>query len=205
METALAGRHWYSLQRTSWRGARRLLRSQRLRPATLVSVARVHFGYPYIADVIGLLERYYAPMGIGVDKGGNGLAVIQELTTLDKFRELDLEGKLRGYDFGGMVTIAVNSKGQPLKKRAKEYMTSLINRGFQRHELLLPDKDIQIEDQFTTHTYTLVNGKVIYSKGNDHIVDAVRCAMLVRDQQRLDEMEVIVPTVRPVWTDPIFW
>ena len=93
---------------------------------------------------------------------------------------------------------------EPLTVRP-HYMTSLINRGFQRHELLLPDKDIQIEDQFTTHTYTLVNGKVIYSKGNDHIVDAVRCAMLVRDQQRLDEMEVIVPTVRPVWTDPIFW
>ena len=164
-----------------------------------------HVAYPHIADVIGLLERYYAPIGIGVDQGGNGLAVVQELTTLDKFRKLELGTKLRGYDFGGSVTIGVQESGDPLKKRAKEHMTSLINRGFQRHELLLPDKDIEIEDQFTTHTYTLVNGKVIYSKGNDHIVDAVRCAMLVRDQERLDQIHEVVPMVMPVWTDPIFW
>ena len=175
------------------------------RARLVLRVHMEHVAYPHIADVIGLLERYYAPMGIGVDKGGNGLAVVQELTTLDKFRDLDLGQKLRGYDFGGMVTIAVNSNGQPLKKRAKEYMTSLINRGLQRHELLLPDKDIEIEDQFTTHTYTLVNGKVIYSKGNDHIVDAVRCAMLVRDQERLDQLTEVVPMVMPRLTDPIFW
>jgi len=165
----------------------------------------VAHAYPHIADAIALLARYYAPMGIGVDKGGNSLAVIQELTTLNKFRDLDLGQTLHGYDFGGMVTIAVNNDGQPLKKRTKEYMTSLINRGLQRHELLLPDKDVEIDDQFTTHTYTLANGKVIYSKGNDHIVDAVRCAMLVRDQERLDAVEVIVPMVTPVATDPIFW
>ena len=177
---------------------------ERRRVKLVLRVHMEHVAYPHIADVIGLLERYYSPMGIGVDRGGNGLAVVQELTTLDKFRPLNLEQKLRGYDFGGAITIAERD-GQPLKKRAKEYMTSLINRGFQRRELLLPAEDIEIEDQFTTHTYTLVNGNVIYSKGNDHIVDAVRCAVLVRDQQRLDQIEEIVPTVMPVLTDPIFW
>ena len=164
-----------------------------------------HVAYPHIAQVLALLEHYYAPMGIGVDQGGNGLAVVQELTALDKYRELQLDRKLHGYDFGGMVTVAVRDDGRLLKKRTKEYMTSLINRGLQRRELLLPSNDLEIEDQFTTHTYTLANGKVIYSKGNDHIVDAVRCAMLVRDQERLDEVQVITPRVHPVMTDPVFW
>ena len=114
-----------------------------------------------------------------------------------------MEKRLHGYDFGGSVTIALQ-EGEPLKKRAKEYMTSLINRGFQRRELLLPEEDIEIEDQFTTHTYTLVNGKVIYSKGNDHVVDAVRCAVLVRDEERLDGMTEVVPRLHPLLTDPIF-
>ena len=177
---------------------------ERRRVKLVLRIHMEHVAYPHIAIVIGLLERYFSPMGIGVDKGGNGLAVVQELTTLDKFRALNLESKVHGYDFGGMVTIA-EKDGLPLKKRAKEYMTSLINRALQRGELLLPEGDVEIEDQFTTHTYTLVNGNVIYSKGNDHIVDAVRCAMLVRDQQRIDDIEVIVPTVTPVLTDPIFW
>jgi len=176
---------------------------ERSRMRLVLRVHMEHVAYPHIAEAIALLDRYYAPLGIGVDRGGNGLAVVQELTTLDKYRELDLEHRLHGYDFGGVVTVAMKD-GQPLKKRTKEYMTSLINRGFQRKELLLPEEDFEIEDEFTTHTYSLVNGKVIYSKGNDHIVDAVRCAALVRDQERLDQLHEEVPTVRPVLTDPIF-
>ena len=176
----------------------------RRRAKLVLRIHMEHVAYPHIAVVIGLLERYFAPMGIGVDRGGNGLAVVQELTTLDKFRHLNLEAKLHGYDFGGMVTIA-EKEGLPLKKRAKEYMTSLINRALQRGELRLPKNDLELVDEFTTHTYTLVNGNIIYSKGNDHIVDAIRCAMLVRDQRRLDQFEEIVPTVTPVLTDPIFW
>ena len=38
----------------------------------------------------------------------------------------------------------------------------------------------------TADRYTLHDGRVVYSKGNDHIIDAVRCAMLVREQGRLD-------------------
>ena len=65
------------------------------RPARLVlRVHMEHVAYPHIAVAIGLLERYYCPMGIGEDNGGNGLAVVQELATLDKFRSLDLGPKL---------------------------------------------------------------------------------------------------------------
>jgi len=103
-----------------------------------------------------------------------------------------------------MVTVA-EKDGRLLKKRTKEHMTSLINRAFQRRELLLPDSDREIADQFATHTYTFAsNNAVVYSKGNDHIVDAVRCAMLAREQQGLDDIEVVVPNVTPVMTDPIF-
>jgi hypothetical protein len=176
----------------------------RSRARLVLRIHMEHVAYPHIAEVLALLERYYSPLGIGVDKGGNGLAVIQELTTLDKYRELNLEPKLHGFDFGGAVTIALKD-GRPLKKRTKEYMTTLINRGLQKRELLLPEEDLEIEDQFTTHTYILANGKVIYSKCNDHIVDAVRCAMLARDQERLDDLEVITEMPMPLLTDPIFW
>lgn len=66
-----------------------------------------HVAYPHIAQIIALLERYYTPAGIGVDNGGNGLSVVQELFTLDKYKGLELEGRLNGYDFGGMTRLAV--------------------------------------------------------------------------------------------------
>lgn len=163
-----------------------------------------HVSYPHIAQTISLLERYFTPVGIGVDNGGNGLAVVQELLTLNKYKQLQLEGRLYGYDFGGMTTLAVRD-GREIKKRTKELMTSLINGSLQRRQMILPADDLEIEDQFTTHTYTLSNGNVIYSKGNDHIIDAVRCAMLVREQRSLDQITEETVCVLPVLTDPVFF
>ncbi|HPD17988.1 MAG TPA: hypothetical protein PLE19_23880 [Planctomycetota bacterium] len=175
----------------------------KVRMKLVLRVHMEHVAYPHISEAIALLDRYYAPLGIGVDKGGNGLAVVQELTTLDKYRQLNLESRLHGYDFGSAITIA-EQNGQLLKKRAKEHMTSLINGALHRGELRLPEGDVELVDQFTTHSYQLVGSNTIFSKGNDHIVDAVRCAMLARDQRRLDEVEVVVPRLQFYWTDEIF-
>nr|WP_231715813.1 LAGLIDADG family homing endonuclease [Desulfosarcina widdelii] len=162
-----------------------------------------HVAYPHIAQTIALLDRYYTATGIGVDNGGNGLAVVQELHTLDKYKDLLLEGRLRGYDFGGMTTLAVRD-GKEIRKRTKEFMTSLINGALQRRQIVLPAEDLELEDQFTTHTYTLRDGRVIYSKGNDHIIDAVRCALLAREQANLDQVGEETVSLVPILTDPVF-
>ncbi len=162
-----------------------------------------HVSYPHIAQTVGLLERYFTFTGIGMDNGGNGLAVVQELLTLDKYKELQLEGRLKGYDFGGMTKLAVRD-GKEIKKRTKELMTSLISGTMQKKQLIFPVDDQELEDEFTTHTYTLRDGKIIYSKGNDHIIDAVRCAMLIREEESLDLSGEEMVSIMPVLTDPVF-
>ena len=109
-----------------------------------------HVAYPHIAQTIGLLDRYYAATSIGVDNGGNDLAVVQELLTFDKYKDLQLDGRLRGYDFGSMTTLAVRD-GKEVRKRPKEFITNLINGALQRRQLVFPVEDLEIEDQFTTH------------------------------------------------------
>jgi len=131
------------------------------------------------------------------------MAVVQDLLTLDRYRPLGLDGRLRGFDFGGMTTLAVRD-GREVKKRTKELMTSLINGALQRRALVLPVDDSEIEDQFTTQTYTLNGGNVVYSKGNDHIIDAVRCAMLARERGKLDEGREENVSLVPLVTDPVF-
>lgn len=163
-----------------------------------------HVGYPYIAQTIALLDRFYSFAAAGIDNGGNGLAVVQELLTMDKYKGLQLEGRLRGYDFGGVTTLSVDRDGKEVRKRTKELMTSLINGALQRRQLVFPDSDSEIEDQFLTHTYTLQNGYVVYSKGNDHIIDAVRCAMLAQEQGRLDGCREETAFVVPSLTDAVF-
>ncbi|MHB9038317.1 MAG: terminase large subunit domain-containing protein, partial [Armatimonadota bacterium] len=108
-----------------------------------------------------------------------------------------------GYDFGGMTTLAMRD-GKEVRKRTKEMMTWLINGALTRKQLQFPEADSEISDQFATHTYMLANSNIVYSKGNDHIVDAVRCAMLAHEQGQLDAVAEETVCVMPLLTDPIF-
>jgi len=168
-----------------------------------------HIAYPIIAEILGTIDRYYKPQGVGLDHGGNGMSILQDLLHLDKFNDLNLSDRIEGIDFGSSTIIGFRDDDQaiPLKKRTKEFMTTLIAKHLHSRRLLFPITDGVLEDQFTTHTYTLKNGRVIYSKGNDHIIDAVRCAMLVREKKQyleniLDSISTEIPM--PVATNPIF-
>jgi hypothetical protein len=170
-------------------------------------VLRIHcerVAYPILSMLVALLERYYTPAGIGIDNGGNGGAVVQELLTLDAYRPLQLAGRVRGVDFGGVTTLPTPDGGE-VRKRTKELMTSLINGMLQRRDIRFPQDDLELQDQFTTHTYTMTNNAIVYAKGHDHIIDAVRCAVLVRELGRLDPGGALaVPPWTPLLTDPIF-
>jgi hypothetical protein len=182
---------------------------EELATETLTLVLRIHaeqVAYPVISEIIALIDRVYAPVGIGVDRGGNGLSVVQELMTLDKFRERYFTGRLVGYDFGGSIAVGEDDAGRPLKRRNKEHMTALISKALNAGHLVLPKQDHEVEDQLCSQTYILTNHAVVYSKGNDHIIDAMRCALLRRAQERTDGYErvEIVGSFIPVLTDPIF-
>ena len=84
-------------------------------------------------------------------------------------------------------------------------MTSLITGALSKRQICFPKGDAEIEEQFSTQTYSMNDGKVIYSKGNDHIIDAVRCAMLVREEGSDEEDSCFIKMdCMPVLTDPIF-
>jgi len=95
----------------------------------------------------------YAPIRfVGIDAGKTK----PNRRTHRQYKGLELEGCLKGYDFGGMTHLAVR------------------------------------------------DGEVICSKSNDHIVDAVRCAILVREEGNLDSIGEETVPLKPVLTDPVF-
>lgn len=177
--------------------------------ACLSMVLRVHLehvAYPYIAEAVAALDTYFEFTWIGIDKGGNGLAVEQDLKRLDKFADHNFGDRLEAFDFGSSTVIGFNTSGKQIKKRTKELMTSLINGRLARKLITFPDSDIEVEDQFTTQTYTMSNGKIIYSKGRDHIIDAVRCAVLAVELEEMREIDTNVEeiAIMPMTTKPIF-
>jgi len=157
-------------------------------------VLRVHaerVAYPALSEVIALLDRVYDPIGIGLDRGGNGTAVEHELLSLDKFRDRHFAGRLVGYDFGGTLAVGEDEQGKVIKKRVKEEMTRIINKALHAHKVRLPTEDAEVEDQLCTQTYVVGDRGIVYSKGNDHIVDAMRCAFLRHAQETDDTYDPI--------------
>ena len=61
-----------------------------------------------------------------------------------------------------MTTLTVRDDKE-VRKRTKQFMTSLINGALQCRQIVSPIEELEIEDQYT--------------KGNDHIIDAcaARC------------------------------
>jgi hypothetical protein len=163
----------------------------------VVRIHTEHLPYPLLSELIHLLDELYAPAGIGLDRGGNGTAVEHELLRLDKYRNAGFAGKLVGVDFGGSTTVGEDQDGQPIKKRTKEHMTALINRALNSRKLRLPKEDREIEDQLCTHTYTRSDHGIVYSKGNDHVIDALRCALYAREREVGDGYDPVFIT--PEW------
>jgi hypothetical protein len=163
-------------------------------------VLRVHaerVAYPALSEVIALLDRVYDPVGIGLDRGGNGTAVEHELLSLDKFRDRHFSGRLVGYNFGGTIAVGEDEQGKVIKKRVKEEMTRVINKALHARKVRLPAEDPEVEDQLCTQTYVTGDRGIVYSKGNDHIVDAMRCAFM-RHAQDTDD------TYDPIEIVPVF-
>ncbi|MFO7975390.1 MAG: hypothetical protein R6V12_12230, partial [Candidatus Hydrogenedentota bacterium] len=60
----------------------------------------------------------------------------------------------------------------------KQYMTELLEKRMQERSIVFP-KLPERESQYAGHTYSIsAGGEVVYDKGDDHIIDADRCAVL---------------------------
>lgn len=174
-------------------------------------VLRIHcerVSYPQLDYIFIALEKEYKPVGIGIDNGSNGTNVYQDLTQLPQYRPFNLIARLRAYDFGGTIIVGENADGEDVKAYTKEHMTALINEALVKNRLKLPDDDDEIQNQLTTQTYTKTDRRVIYQKGNDHIIDALRCAMLRRDRETNDyavsSESASANKLRPVMTNRAF-
>ncbi len=146
-------------------------------PPNFIAVLRVHLqGLDYAAQqaVLEALDRAYAFRRVAIDAGNSGRAVAHHLQQLGP----RWCAMLDAVEFGGSIDLPPLPDGRPRRRRTKEFMTECIQRRLAEHTLVFgadPDR----EQQYAGHTYTVNSlGQVVYQKGNDHIIDADRCALL---------------------------
>lgn len=146
-------------------------------PPHFSNVARIHLenvNYARQVQLIQELDAHYRFEGIGIDAGNNGRAVAHQLMELGP----EWCEKIHAYEFGGTVELPELPDGSIPRRRTKELMTELLARRMAERTIRfprLPDR----ESQYAAHTYEIgQHGHIVYQKGNDHLIDADRCAIL---------------------------
>jgi hypothetical protein len=146
------------------------------------TLARLHLEHVKYTDQVSIFKSLYKELNVlsmGIDQGNNGLAVCQMLLE----DAPDLLHVLVPINFGGTVLVDYYTQ---TKEYTKKHMTTLLLGAIQRGEWEIPGDngtfaDQDFECQYSEHTYTTTgDGRVTYKKGNDHIIDADRCAFFAR-------------------------
>lgn len=153
-------------------------------------------GLPYHAqsELIYQIDRAFGHRaGWGVDLGSAGTAVVKDLQNLDRFAEAHFDERLVGFHFqetvdcvdedGSLLVDEAASERQgtdvALRAPAKHWATQSIVARLQRRGYRLAF-DTDVLNDYTSHTAREGTKWPIYSKKNDHTVDARRQQMLVK-------------------------
>ncbi|HNR33435.1 MAG TPA: hypothetical protein PKI11_21270, partial [Candidatus Hydrogenedentes bacterium] len=146
-------------------------------PPHLMNVLRLRLdgvNYAKQQAVIEALDRAYRFRLIGIDAGNSGRAVAHQLMARDE----SWCARVRAFEFGGATDAGVLPDGSRARRRVKELMTELIQRRMAERTVVFPPIADR-EQQYAAHTYYVgPDGRVVYEKGNDHLIDADRCAAL---------------------------
>lgn len=161
--------------------------------AELRRAARINMrglGYDVQCEVIFCLDELFGfQPSWGVDFGSAGTAVVQMLQSLEQYAEGNYEERLTGFQFASALD-AIDEEGnileeedkrdgepKPLRLPAKEWATEVLTKRMQRMTLTMPfDQDVV--NHYTNHTARQGARWRIFSKDNDHTIDADRVMIL---------------------------
>jgi len=155
-------------------------------------IARVQLkgvSYDQQADAIDALDDVFDSgkntMGLGLDFGNAGSAVVHILQGQEQYAAKRYEDRLTGFQFGSTYD-AVNEDGEviidkhtqkPVKLTAKELSTDFLTAKMQRQELEYPyDPDIML--MYPNHTSRQGQRHRIFKDLDDHVIDADRVLTL---------------------------
>lgn len=144
----------------------------------LVNVLRVHLHgvhYDRQLDVIQEIDRACdGCRAIALDAGNAGRALAHQLKALSP----EWCARVHAVEFGGVTELEPLPDDTPDRRPTKEFMTQLLQQRMRDRTIVFP-RLADREMQYASHTFAYgAEGRIRYEKGNDHLVDADRCALL---------------------------
>ena len=140
----------------------------------LHSVARAHIGhasYDKLATILATLISAWRPEAVGIDAGGPGLPVVHLLA------RLRVNATVYPVFFNAWVTWTPPELAGGVRGMLKNMVTDAMAAEMAAGSILFNPLDADRFEQYGAQTsYVSSSGRMAYSKGGDHIIDADRCA-----------------------------
>jgi hypothetical protein len=146
--------------------------------------------YVQTAAVNRIIELNYMwnPRHIYVDQGF-GYQQVEDLRRHGhKKPESKLLTKVVPRDMGSMLEVRDPHTKQPVKKHMKPFMVNNSRMFFEKNLIVLNKGDKELEKQLRDYIidHTTVDGRPVYAKGNDHVLDAFNLAILAYTMEFTD-------------------
>ncbi len=142
--------------------------------------------YPIQEKIIDLLDTKFNPMIIGIDRGGAGVSVIQNLTEHVDFIHKNYKHRIMPIDFSSYTVIGTNADGEENKVKTKVFCVSVLQEFSNGHRIIYSHTDSDMIVELERMTYTKnPNGDISYktmterggSRGEDHFTSALLCGV----------------------------
>jgi hypothetical protein len=157
-------------------------------PARLTNLGRIHMrsvDYATQQKVIETLDNELDFDAIGIDNGHSGIAVAHNLMSIGE----TWAHKVVPVPFGGSVEWDGGWDVPRIRRFVKELLTEMLIRLVNAGDVRFPPIPDRF-NQYAGHTYSQApSGRIVYAKGNDHIIDADRCAIMAINRHMLYPME----------------
>jgi hypothetical protein len=142
--------------------------------------------YPLQKETLLWLDKAYEGFNfIGIDMGGPGKVVYQELTTdLADQAYLDMNYKERIFpvEFGGRITVAIqdeNNEQIEKKDNVKRVAVEAVSRWVHEHKFCFSSEDSDLMEELErTKFMRTASGEPLYKTADDHQFAAMMCAVM---------------------------
>jgi len=143
--------------------------------------------FPVQKGFIDELDSKFNPVIIGVDRGGVGIPVTQDLLENLDYAHKDYQKRLIPIDFSSSLVIGIDTEGNEIKSKTKPFATSILQEYANNHKLVFTHTDLEMVSELERMTYTKTpTGDIVYrtmtnkggKKGEDHFTSALLCAVL---------------------------
>ncbi len=152
--------------------------------------------YPIQKQLINFLDDKFGRFDIiGVDAGGPGKPVVQDLLEAEEFLHKDYDKRLIPVEFASNMVLGIDSEGEEIKTKLRPFSVSLAQEYSNSHKLIYSSTDMEFVTELERMTYTKTpKGDVVYktltlrggAKGEDHHTAALLCMLVahytLRDQ-----------------------